>query len=151
MLWNFQQFFTKLATAEPKSLQLTKQILEKRQRLETVIQGLQQNINTGLSKINELQQEEAILEKHELDILANKDFAYEVKISKMKSVDISGSGLFVTNCLQYNFTFHYPCPYPLDKNKYRCTAVVNQGDPHKAKYLHLWDNKCSVYYNVCLG
>ena len=60
-------------------------MLEKRQRLEMVIQGLQQKINTGLSKINELQQEEAILEKHELDILANKDFSHEAKISKMKS------------------------------------------------------------------
>ena len=39
---NLQQFFTKLATVEPKSLQLTKQVLEERQRLETVIQGLQQ-------------------------------------------------------------------------------------------------------------
>ena len=84
-LWNFQQFFTKLGTVEAKSLQLTKQMLEKRQQLEMVIQGLQQKINTGLSKINELQQEEAILEKHELDILANKDFSYEAKISKMKS------------------------------------------------------------------
>ena len=122
-LWNFQQFFTKLGTVEAKSLQLTKQMLEKRQQLEMVIQGLQQKINTGLSKINELQQEEAILEKHELDILANKDFSYEAKIQQDEK------------CLEYNFTCHYPCSYPLGEDKYHCTAVVNQGDPHKAKYF----------------
>lgn len=146
---NLQQFFTKLATVEPKSLQLTKQVLEERQQLETVIQGLQQKINTGLSKINELQQEEAILKKRELDILANKDFSYEVKISKVKSVDISGSGLFVTNCLECNFTCHYPCPYPFDEDKYRCTAMVNQGDPHKAK-CSICPGRCSwrVHINV---
>ena len=89
---NFQEFMTNLATVEPKSLQLTKQVLEERQRLEVIIQGLQQKINTGMSKINELQQEESILRRQEADLLANKDFSYKVKVSKMKSIDISGTG-----------------------------------------------------------
>ena len=144
---NHQEFFTKLATMEPKSLQLTKQVLEERQQLETIIQGLQQKINTGLLKINELQQEEHVLKQREEDILANKDFSYEVKTTKVKSVDISGSGLYVTNCLECSFTCHYPCPYPLDEDKYRCTAMVNQGDPCKAK-CSICPGRCSWKVHV---
>ena len=138
---SLQSFFTTFATVEPKSLQLTREVLEERQQLETLIQGLQRKISIGLSKIDELQQEERILKQRETDILANKEFTYEVKVSKPHKIDISGSGHFVTNCLKCNFTCHYPCPYPSDEDKHRCTVMIYKGDPNNAK--------CSVCPGRC--
>ena len=138
---SLQDFFTKLTTVKPKSLQLTKEVLEERQRLETIIQGLQQKINTGLSKIDELHQEKQILKQQEANILANENFTYELKVSKPRKIDISGSGHYVTNCLECSFTCHYPCPYARDEEKYHCSAMVNRGDPTSAK--------CSVCPGRC--
>ena len=138
---SLQDFFTKLTTVKPQSLQLTKEVLEEREQLETIIQGLQQKINTGLSKIDELQQEKQILKQREADILANKTFTYELKVSKPRKIDISGSSHYVTNCLDCSFTCHYPCPYPRDEEKYHCSAMVNRGDPTSAK--------CSVCPGRC--
>ena len=138
---SLQNFFTTFTTVEPRSLQLTREVLEERQQLETIIQGLQQKISIGLSKIDELQQEECILKQREADILANKEFTYEVKVSKSHKIDISGSGHFVTNCLKCNFTCHYPCPYPSDEDKYRCAVMINRGDPN--------DAKCSICPGRC--
>ena len=99
----------------------------------TSLQKFQQKINTGLSKIDELRQEEHIMKEQEAEILANRNFTYEVKVSKPHKIDLSGSGHYVTNCLECNFTCHYPCPYPSDEDKYRCSAMVNRGDPYSAR------------------
>ena len=118
---------------EPKSLQLTREVLQERQRLETIIQGLHQKISTGMSKIDELRQEEKILKQREADILMNQNFTYEVKVSKPTKIDLSGTGQYVTNCLECSFTCHYPCPYPDDEDKYCCTAMDNRGNPNQAR------------------
>ena len=130
---SLQKFFTTFATVEPKSLQLTKEVLEERQRLETIIQGLQQKIITGLSKIDELRQEERIMKEQEAAILANRNFTYEIKVSKPHKIDLSGSGHHVTNCLECNFTCHYPCPYPSNEDKYHCSSMANRGDLYSAR------------------
>lgn len=130
---SLRNFFSTLGTVEPKSLQLTREVLQERQRLETIIQGLHQKISTGMSKIDELRQEEKILKQREADILMNQNFTYEVKVSKPTKIDLSGTGQYVTNCLECSFTCHYPCPYPDDEDKYRCTAMDNHGNPNQAR------------------
>ena len=69
MFWDmgmksFENFFTRFRVVEPQSLQLTNEVLQERQRLETTINSLQPQINERLAKIEELRREEQILKEH---------------------------------------------------------------------------------------
>ncbi|MBP0036594.1 MAG: 50S ribosome-binding GTPase [Roseofilum sp. SID1] len=123
---SFEKFFVAFEKAESKSLQLTKDVLKERKQLEVIIEGLQPQIKAGLSKLNQLQQEEHILEQHQADINANRNFTYTVKIPKTRKVD-TPPGHYVTNCLQCNRTCHANCAYADDNDKYLCSAMDGGG------------------------
>ena len=135
MFWNlgkknFHLFFTEFEKAEACSLQLTRETLNERQRLETLVEGLKLQIRAGLSKIDMLRQKQRILRKRETEILQNQHFTYELTVTKQRKIDVPSS-VFVTNCLQCNFTCHYPCPIAGNVEKYRCKAMDGRG-PHSA-------------------
>ena len=111
----------------PQSLQLTNEVLIERQRIEVTITGLHKRINEGLAKIEELHRENQILKAHETDILTNKDFKYQIKVSKQKKVDLE-PGHYVTNCLQCNRTCHDNCAYSNNTDKWQCSAMDNGGE-----------------------
>lgn len=123
---SFQKFFTNFEQADSISLQLTKDVLKERQQLEATIQGLQPRINAGLSKLEEIRQEEKILEQRKAEIEANKDFTYQVPITKQRKISLS-KGQYVTNCMACGCTCHFPCRIPNDGEKYNCAAMRNQG------------------------
>ena len=62
------------------------------------------------------------LKQHEAEADANKNFTYKVTVPKHKKVDLD-PGRYVTNCLICNFTCHYPCFIPNDKDKAGCAAM----------------------------
>ena len=129
LFWNMGttsccEFFKELEKVESKSLQLTREVLKERGQLETFIQGLQPKIRSGLSKIDQLQQEEDILAKHEAQIRENQNFKYQVTETKQRKVDLVGE--YVTNCLTCNYTCHYPCTVAADVEKFRCSAMKRQ-------------------------
>ncbi|MEK0194028.1 GTPase [Microcoleus anatoxicus] len=131
MFWDmgftsFEEFFTDLQKAETKSLQLTKEVLKERKQLETLIEGLLPQIKKGLSQLNQLQQEEAMLDQHKANINANKNFTFPVKVTKTRQVN-KPSGSYVTNCSQCGRTCHDNCAYSDDEDKYRCSAMDNGG------------------------
>ena len=126
LFWNMGttsccEFFKELEKVESKSLQLTREVLKERGQLETFIQGLQPKIRSGLSKIDQLQQEQDILAKHEAQIRENQNFEYQVTETKQRKVDLVGE--YVTNCLTCNYTCHYPCTVATDTEKFRCSAM----------------------------
>lgn len=135
---SFATFFKNFQLVESRSLTLTREVLEERHRLETTVNGLQPQITAGLSKIEELQQEERVLKEHEKDILTNKDFTYPVKVTKQKKIDLS-SGHYVTNCLTCNHTCHPSCAYADDRDKYKCSAMDGGG----------YNAKCTVCPGRC--
>ena len=126
-LKSFRNFFAKFRTMESKSLQLTQEVLEERYKLEVNIQGLQKQVEHRLSKMDELHQEQQILKDCEADVKRNKNFKRKVKIQKQRKVNISGTGIYVTNCLQCNFTCHDSCIYSNDQDKHMCAAMDNGG------------------------
>ncbi len=119
---SFQNFFKKFEVVESKSLRLTKEVLDERQRLEAAITGLQPKIDEGLSKIDELQQEQRVLKEHEADLLTNKDFKYTVTVTKQRKIDLP-RGKHVTNCIHCHITCHFPCGIPMDQDKSGCAAM----------------------------
>ena len=75
---SFSKFFSEFRRADPVSTQLMKEVLMERQRLEALLQGLQDKISTGLDKVNELFEEEKLLED---EMKINENFTYEVKVN----------------------------------------------------------------------
>ena len=51
---SLEAFFTSLGNMPATSLQLTRQILHEREHLEAIVKGLQDQIQKGLEKIEEL-------------------------------------------------------------------------------------------------
>lgn len=118
---SFASFFDHFRNVEPKSLTLTREVLHERGQMEAAIQGLQPQIRAGLTKIDELKQEEQILRDYEKEILTNKDFTYEVQVTKQRLVKLSG--VHTTTCLTCNYTCHDDCAYGDDDDKYLCSAM----------------------------
>lgn len=130
MFWNmgeksFKTFLRELVTMEPRSLLLTREVLDERERLKVIMQAVQQNMHNILSKIDELEQEQHVLEQHQADVEANRNFTYTVEEPMVRQIDISGQGIHVTNCLKCNFTCHENCAYADDKDKIMCIAMMN--------------------------
>lgn len=128
-------FFKQLLRMEPRSLQLTKQVLEEREQLQTIVVALQPQIQAILDKIDTLRQEERIMEQHEADIAANKNFKYKVKEPRIEKHDIDGQGWYVTNCTKCNFTCHNRCGIPRNEDKSGCIAM-------DANYCKMCPGKC---------
>jgi len=127
--FSFEAFFAHLRTLEAQSLRLTKQVLDERQHLETIIQGLLPEIKIVMSTMDELQQEEKVLEQLQLESsdLESKEFSYKVKAVHQRMIDLK-PGEYVTNCIKCNRTCHYPCIYPDDENKWKCSAMNSAGE-----------------------
>ena len=122
-LKSFKGFFTNFGKVQSVSLLLTREVLKERQNLEVNIQGLQTKVKNGLSQIDVLHQEQLILKTREAEMAANKNFKYKVKVPKTKRVDLSGQRVYVTNCLNCNFTCHYPCGIANNEDKSGCAAM----------------------------
>ena len=119
---------------------MTRQVLEERQHLETIVHGIQPQISQGLAKIDELKQEEEMLKKKESEVLANKDFTYQVKVTKQRQTFVP-KGQLVTNCVKCNYTCHRECGIEDDRKKWQCDAMAS---PHSES-----SSVCSVCPGKC--
>ncbi|XP_071504496.1 uncharacterized protein [Diadema antillarum] len=138
---SMRHFFFALSQIEPKSLSLTQEVLKERQRLEAAVEGLQPQIQMGCGKLDELQEEQRILEQHEAEIEANKEFVYDVEVQKSQKIDITGH--YITNCSRCHFTCHYPCAIADDKEKAHCAAMTGDGTCGVCPGRCVW----SVHFN----
>ncbi|KAA0725503.1 hypothetical protein E1301_Tti010335 [Triplophysa tibetana] len=132
---SLRNFFKSLEQMKTKSLSLTKEVLKERQRLEILVEGLQPQINAGLTKLDEIRKTNAVLEQHKADMDANKDFEYVVEVTVPKQVK-NKTGSFLTNCQICHFTCHDICVYADDKDKLKCRAMK--------------DGKCQVCPGMCV-
>ncbi|XP_056090154.1 uncharacterized protein si:ch73-170d6.2 isoform X2 [Rhinichthys klamathensis goyatoka] len=121
---SMRKFFTSLTTMETKSLSLTREVLKERQELEVLVEGLQPQINAGLTKLDEIKRTRAALEQHKAEMDANKNFEYELDITVPKKIE-NNSGYFLTNCQTCHFTCHNKCKIPNDSDKYKCKAMTD--------------------------
>ena len=122
---SFELFFKIFETVESKSLSMTRQVLTEHQQLEAAVIGLKDQVNIGLSKLEQMQEKERILLKHLAEIEANKNFTYTIEEKAAERVPIYNE--FVTNCLKCNYTCHYPCSIAHDEQKYQCDAMRSVG------------------------
>ncbi|KAM9163427.1 uncharacterized protein ACDP82_001186 [Pangshura tecta] len=149
---SMEAFFKSLSSLKTKSLTLTQEVLWERKQLEVAVQGLQPQIKAGLTKLEELRQTEHALEQHRGDMEANKDFEYEVERTVAVKEDISGTGVFLTNCQVCQFTCHGNCVYAHDNDKYKCWAMNGSGNctvcPGKCVWNIHFNQKYKFRYEV---
>ena len=112
---SFKNFFVEFEKSPSVSLQLTKEVLKEREQLQNLIEGLNPQIMIGLSKIEEMRQEENILKQRETEIETNKSFTYTVEVIVPYEEDLRGTGRHTTTCLRCNFTCHENCAIPNDE------------------------------------
>ncbi|XP_053294116.1 uncharacterized protein LOC128454669 [Pleuronectes platessa] len=148
MFWNMgirsmRKFFTALNVITTKSLTMTKDVLRERQQLEVSVQNLQKQVKIGLNKLEELKETASQLRDHEAEISRNKDFVIISKVMKAFQYDNSGSGSYITNCQQCNFTCHDDCVYANDADKIRCCAMGSDGYCTQCPGRCVW----SIHFN----
>ena len=142
---SLRTFFTYLSTSSAKSLQMTKEVLSERERLETLIPGLEQQVKIGLSRLDEIQQEERVLQQHEAEINANKDFTYTLKVNKHRKIPLQG--VYTTNCLKCSFTCHDNCVFANDEDKAGCCAMNRNGYCNACPQNCHWQNHSNTPYH----
>jgi GTPase SAR1 family protein len=118
----YRHCFEVLGSLQTQSLLLTRELLRERDRLQAAIQGIHRLVARGTSKLDEIEQEEAIVGQHRLDIEANRNFRTTVRIQKADQVR-SPPGLHVTNCVICNMTCHHGCAYANNEDKKHCIAM----------------------------
>ena len=121
---SFEKFFQGLAEMEPKSLVLTKQVLDERAQLEVRLSALREKVEFGVNKLSELRQLRRVFNQHAADINANQNFKFSVQEPKRVQIKLE-TGTYTTNCLTCNFTCHFPCSIPRNENKVGCAAMSN--------------------------
>ncbi|XP_040911714.1 uncharacterized protein si:ch73-170d6.2 isoform X1 [Toxotes jaculatrix] len=132
MFWNMgtksmKRFFAALNQIETKSLTMTKEVLKERQQLENSVENLQKQVTLGLAKLEELKETSEQLKEHEAEISRNENFEIEITVTKPFQYDISGTGVYLTNCQQCHFTCHDNCAYANDADKKHCCAMGSNG------------------------
>ena len=142
---SFEKFFQGLAQMEPKSLVLTKQVLDERAQLEVRLSALKEKIELGVNKLSQLQQLERAFNQHAADINANKNFKFSVQESKRVQIELE-TGTYTTNCLTCNFTCHFPCAIPRNENKAGCVAMSWSGTCRECPNNCHWNNHVNDQY-----
>lgn len=119
---SFERFFANISRLQTRSLRQTKDVLDEREQLKTVILNIRPQVTAGLSKLSELQQQLDVFKKYKNKIEDNQNFEYEVEETRQEMVDLP-KGQHVTNCLQCNITCHEECKIADDEKKRRCSAM----------------------------
>ena len=146
MFWDMgvaslESFFIEFLNVKSRSLKLTQKVLEERKHLETCIQGLQEKITEGISKINVLREEKKMLKEFKESVHSSRNFTKKILVTKQRVIVLK-TGEFVTNCLVCNRTCHYPCTITIDDEKHKCAAMKPQGDKDNS-VCAICPGKCS--------
>ncbi|XP_070829786.1 uncharacterized protein [Chaetodon trifascialis] len=132
MFWDMgtkslKKFFVALNVMNTKSLTMTKEVLRQRKNLEITVENLQEQVKYGLAKLEEIKVTSEEVKKYEAEISRNEDFEFEVTIKKPVQIDISRTGVFLTNCQQCHSTCHDNCVFAKDEDKVHCAAIGKDG------------------------
>lgn len=144
---NFQAALDSIHHMEPKSLQPTRDILHKREHLETALQDLDTKIKDTMHQVDKLQQEQQILQQHQRDVDLNKDFTVNISVLKQRVIQLP-PGEHATMCLNCNYTCHCPCSVSSNSDLYQCAAMSRDGKCTKCPNRCEWRVHVSQSYRI---
>ncbi|XP_062611155.1 uncharacterized protein LOC134273000 [Saccostrea cucullata] len=122
---SFDRFFFQMNFFETRSLCQTKNVLEEREQLKTILSNVRPQVSAGLSKLSELSDQLDIFNRYKKEIENNEKFEYQVEETRQEMVDLP-KGQHVTNCLNCNVTCHEKCQIADDAEKSGCWAMDRQ-------------------------
>ncbi|KAJ8049413.1 hypothetical protein HOLleu_02156 [Holothuria leucospilota] len=105
---NLNKFFNELREIVPNDLITTVTVLEKRETLEIIMQGIPGLLKSYLVYLKELEVEESALLEIEDDVKKHADFKYIVNEEKVVTKK-NPNGKMARVCWQCKTTCHYPC------------------------------------------
>ena len=144
---SFELFFKHIDQMDTKSLLLSKDVLEERNKLKTTISNILPQVSMGFTTIAILKKEQQMVERHKNDIEHNRNFREIVPETRQKKIELE-PGVHVTNCLDCNRTCHKDCRIPDDDDKLQC--IVMDSDTGKCSdcpgNCHWTRHKNSKYY-----
>jgi 50S ribosome-binding GTPase len=120
---NFKNFFVKLGDLETQSLTLTKDVLEERKHLQTIVQELPRLIQMNLINVEKLKQTKQFFEENQKQINAYSQPQFAVHELEGQKIDCGQKGQFATNCFKCQITCHYPCSRRNGENLRGCSAM----------------------------
>ena len=150
MFWDlgmksFKKFLNRVYMAKTKSLTLTRDVLDERERIEIHVVNLHKQVKKGLSYMEQLRDEVKVLETAEQDIKGHKNYTYTVKRFEMNKKPLTGNQN-TTTCLTCNFTCHENCRVANDSHKMRCSAMDKDGNCKGCKGNCRWDMHRNLPY-----
>lgn len=137
---NMADFFTSLALMEPKSLHLSKQVMDEREQLELSLESLAPQIKVTLGYAHSLQQQAEQLARYDDQLEGLKDFKVKVEVPKCNKVPTTNN---TTTCTQCDHTCHRACKLENDDQKAKCWTMKRgyctmcPGKCHWSKHLNL--------------
>lgn len=81
---SFEQFFQCVEKLDTKSLCLTKDVLDERDQIRTIILNVQSQVSAGLSMISELKEQRDLCDKYDSEIESNENFEYTVEQTRQE-------------------------------------------------------------------
>ncbi|KAI4787163.1 hypothetical protein KUCAC02_036647, partial [Chaenocephalus aceratus] len=143
---SMKMFFNASAKLTTKSLTMTKEVLNERKQLQVSMENVQKQVKVGLAKIEAIKETTERLRLHDAEISRNKDFKIPICYTRPLQVDISGTGMFITNCQVCNVTCHYPCTIANDADKWKCPAMGPDGNCTQCKGKCHWSKHFNQKY-----
>ncbi len=135
------RLFQFLETVQPKTLNMTQDVLRNREWLEANLNNLQSRVQMIELKQNELKQTQDALEQNKKDVEDDKNFEYEAEVTYKEKVDIDNSLANVAMCCTVcEENCHYPgCWWA--SNVYYCSMIKNN-------HCRVCSNKCHYKKHV---
>lgn len=131
------KLFKFLNTKQPKTLQMTRDVMQKQKQMEANVFNLKSHIQMMELKQNELKQTHEVLEKSKEYVKNDKNFEYEVEVPYKERVDIDCSQASVAMCCTFcEENCHYPGCW-LVKDPSWCSVM-------KDDHCRVCTNKCTT-------
>ncbi|KAI9550832.1 hypothetical protein GHT06_005413 [Daphnia sinensis] len=131
---NFDKFFTMLAEMDGRNLTSTREVIQRRQELTQSLKDIENELETFLVKIEEIENYRQQLEKYGHNMKTNKHFA--VESTEMFPVQVEcDSGLMAYNCMNCKKTCEMPSRPTSSKKRFceddscRCAVSDHEFQP----------------------
>ena len=143
---SFEAFFIKFSQSQDVSLKCTREVLYQRKKLDVFVHAIHRKIELGVAIIEQLEREKRVMYVHQAKIDANENFTFTIPMTKQRQIHVK-KGTYAMNCVNCNFTCHYPCS-ATDDEKFKCWAMENPGNkttkcrtcPGNCSWVHHFNN-----------
>ena len=141
----FANFFVHFTKATTTNLMLTRQVLRERRLVGSFVASLPL-LRFGLTKIEDIEQEERRLEVYQQCMKDNEVFEYKVAEQRIRKIELP-AGVTTMTCRSCNFDCHNSCKMRDDKNKAQCSAMTGGYCTVCPDHCH-WSTHSAIPYRI---